>query len=178
MQNENINARQQDRERKAQLTPDLPPGMSEKEDFRPEAIPFPHEENCYPINNISLNQDSKKLHLRKLRYFTAQAEGKCLGINGIKLLAKTLQNEIIRLGYITTRVNLPEQNLSGRTLTFDIHAGHVGKIVLNKASGDDINLTSTLPFSVGDLLELSDLEQGSLNLQRVPGSRVNVQLLP
>lgn len=178
VQNENINARQQDRERKAQLAPDLPPGMSEKEDFRPEAIPFPHEENCYPIDNISLNQDSKKLHLRKLRYFTAQAEGKCLGINGIKLLAKTLQNEIIRLGYITTRVNLPEQNLSGRTLTFDIHAGHVGKIVLNKASGDDINLTSTLPFSAGDLLELSDLEQGSLNLQRVPGSRVNVQLLP
>ncbi|KKB06347.1 hypothetical protein [Pantoea anthophila] len=59
---------------------------------------------------------------------------------------------------------MPEQNLSGSTLTFDIDAGHVGKIVLNKASGDDINLTSALPFSAGDLPELSDLEQGSINL--------------
>jgi len=178
LQNGNIHGQQQDRDRKAQLMPEVGYGSSEKENFRPEAIAFPHEENCYPIDNIVLRQDSKKLRLGKLRYFTAQAEGKCLGITGIKLLAKTLQNEVIRLGYITTRVNLSEQNLSGRKLTFDIYGGHVGKIVLNEVDGDDINLTSTLPFSAGDLLELSDLEQGSLNLQRVPGSRVNVQLLP
>ncbi|MEB7540531.1 ShlB/FhaC/HecB family hemolysin secretion/activation protein [Pantoea anthophila] len=158
--------------------PDVQQGVSEIEVFRPEAIPFPHEENCYPVDRVILRQNSQKLRLEKLRYFTSQAEGRCLGIAGIRLLAKRVQNEIIRLGYITTRVDLPEQNLSDRQLTLDIYAGHVGKIVLKKASGDDINLISNLPFSAGDLLELSDLEQGSLNLQRVPGSWVNVELLP
>ena len=55
-----------------------------------------------------------------------------------------------------------------------INAGKVGKVILNKAAGGYINLTSTLPFKKGDVLELSDLEQGSLNLKRVPGSQVKV----
>ncbi|WIL42160.1 ShlB/FhaC/HecB family hemolysin secretion/activation protein [Pantoea agglomerans] len=176
--NGNINALQQDRVRKAQLMPEPQRAASEQQRFRAEEITFPHEEKCYLIDKVSLKQDNKKLHLEKLRYFTSQAEGKCLGIAGIKLLAKTLQNEIIRAGYITTRVNLPEQNLSGGELKFDINAGKVGKIVLNKSGDDYINLTSTLPFKAGDVLELSDLEQGSLNLQRVPGSQVNVNLVP
>ncbi|NEG59666.1 ShlB/FhaC/HecB family hemolysin secretion/activation protein [Pantoea agglomerans] len=177
-QSGNINALQQDRVRKEQLMPEPQRATSEKQSFRPEEIPFPHEENCYFIDKVVLSQDSKELHLERLRYFTSQAEGKCLGIAGIRLLAKTLQNEIIRAGYITTRVNLPEQNLSGRELKFEINAGKVGEIVLNKAGGDYINLTSTLPFKAGDVLELSDLEQGSLNLQRVPGSQVKVNLVP
>lgn len=177
-QSGNINALQQDRVRKEQLMPEPQRATSEKQSFRPEEIPFPHEENCYFIDKVVLSQDSKKLHLERLKYFTSQAEGKCLGIAGIRLLAKTLQNEIIRAGYITTRVNLPEQNLSGRELTFVINAGKVGKVILNKAGGDYINLTSTLPFKAGDVLELSDLEQGSLNLQRVPGSQVKVNLVP
>lgn len=177
-QSGNINALQQDRVRKEQLMPEPQRATSEKQSFRPEEIPFPQEENCYFIDKVALSQDSKELHLKRLIYFTSQAEGKCLGIAGIRLLAKTLQNEIIRAGYITTRVNLPEQNLSGRELKFEINAGKVGKIVLNKAGGDYINLTSTLPFKAGDLLELSDLEQGSLNLQRVPGSQVKVNLVP
>lgn len=177
-QNGNINALQQDRVRKEQLMPEPQRASSEKQRFRPEAIPFPNEEKCYLIEKVSLIQDSEKLQLERLNYFTAQAEGKCLGIAGIRLLAKTLQNEIIRAGYITTRVNLPEQNLSGRQLKFEINAGTVGKIILNKAGGDYINLSSTLPFKAGDVLELSDLEQGSLNLQRVPGSQVKVNLVP
>ncbi|WNK67087.1 ShlB/FhaC/HecB family hemolysin secretion/activation protein [Pantoea agglomerans] len=177
-QSNNINALQQDRVRKEQLMPEPQRATSEKQRFRPEEIPFPYEKKCYFINKVALRQDSKELHLERLRYFTSQAEGKCLGIAGIRLLAKTLQNEIIRAGYITTRVNLPEQNLSVRELKFEINVGKMGKIVLNKAGGDYINLTSTLPFKAGDVLELSDLEQGSLNLQRVPGSQVKVNLVP
>jgi len=177
-QNMNINVLQQDRVRKDQLMPEPQRATSDRQRFRPEEILFPLEANCYLIKKITLTLDSKNLRLAKLHYFTAQAEGKCLGIAGIRLLAKALQNEIIRAGYITTRVNLPQQNLSGGELKFDINAGKVGKIVLNKAGGDSINLTSTLPFKAGDVLELSDLEQGSLNLKRVPGSQVNVRLVP
>ncbi|ORM54437.1 hemolysin activator protein [Pantoea conspicua] len=168
----------QDRIRKEQLIPKPQQTPSDKQAVGHEEIRFPNEKICYKIDNVNLKPDSDKLHLEKLSYFTAQAEGKCLGIAGIRLLAKTLQNEIIRLGYITTRVNLPNQNLSAHTLNFEINAGKVGNIVVNKASGDYINLGNTLPLKEGDILELGDLEQGSLNLQRVPGSQVRINVLP
>jgi len=172
------NARQQDRIRKEQLMPKPQKSVSETQDFEREQIEFPAEKNCYPIDKVLLNQDNPELRLEKLRYFTSQAEGKCLGIVGIRLLAKTLQNEIIRLGYITTRVNLPDQNISSRALLLVINAGKVGSITLEKTRGDYINLGSTLPLKHGDVLRLSDLEQGSLNLQRVPGSQVKINLKP
>ncbi|MGK3143674.1 ShlB/FhaC/HecB family hemolysin secretion/activation protein [Pantoea sp. C2G6] len=177
-QNGDAHALEQDRIRKKQLIPQPQKSVSESQRFEREKIAFPAEQPCYPIDSVSLRQDNPALRLGKLRYFTSQAEGKCLGIAGIRVLAKTLQNEIIRLGYITTRVNLPDQNLSGRTLMFVINAGKVGKITLEKSRGDYINLQSTLPLKEGDILRLRDLEQGSLNLQRVPGSRVNIKLMP
>jgi len=176
--NSEANALLQDQIRKQQLIPKPQKSVSEKKGIERQAIRFPHESNCYQIDKVYLRQDSKKLHLEKLRYFTSQAEGQCLGIAGINLLAKTLQNEIIRLGYITTRVNLPNQNLSDHALTFEINAGKIGNIVVNKASGDYISLRNTLPLKAGDILELSDLEQCSFNLQRVPGSQVRINVSP
>lgn len=178
LQNEQTNAIQQDRVRREHLIPAPKLAPSEQQQFRPEIIHFPPEKNCYFIRRVLITQDSQHLYLGKLRYFTAQAEGRCMGISGIKLLAKTLQNEIIRAGYITARVDLPDQNLSDGELNFYIYAGKVGKIVLNPSGDNYINLNSTLPFKEGDVLTLSDLEQGSLNLQRVPGSRVKVSLVP
>lgn len=168
----------QDQIRKEQLIPKPGKSASEQKRIKHKEIAFPDESNCYTIEKVYLSPDNEKLNLEKLKYFTSQAEGKCLGIAGISLLAKTLQNEIIRLGYITTRVDLPNQNLSDHALTFEIYAGKIGNIVVNKASGDYINLRNTLPLKAGDILELSDLEQGSFNLQRVPGSRVKINLLP
>ena len=38
--------------------------------------------------------------------------GQCIGHNGINLIVKRLSNRIIDEGYITTRVGIPEQDLS------------------------------------------------------------------
>jgi len=139
---------------------------------------FPKEMPCYPVDKVKWTQDSPQLKLASLNNVTRQAEGECLGIKGIRLLASTLQNEIIRLGYITTRIDMPVQDLNRRTLQFDIKAGKVGKIKLAKGSSDYMSLKNTLPFGEGDLLNLSDLEQGSFNLQRTPGTTVKVQVAP
>jgi len=164
--------------RQAQLQPKTKDIRSEKGSGTTGKINFPTEKICYELDTVSYNSDSSNVNLGDINTLTSQAQGKCLGIAGIRLLAKALQDEVIRQGYITTRIVLPEQNLKSRELHFDIVSGRVGKIVLNKTGGDYISLKNTLPFRSGDVTNLRDLEQGSFNLQRVPGSSVKINLLP
>lgn len=168
----------QDKTRKDQLQQSEKETRSSKQEFNRSAINFPEESPCYLINNVYYKKDSEKLNLSTLNYFTNQAKKKCLGSKGIKLLADIMQNEIIRLGYITTRISLPQQNLNSHELHFDIISGNIGKIKLTEGGANYINLKNTLPLAEGDLLNLSDLEQGSFNLQRVPGSAVKISLIP
>ncbi|KAB8310475.1 ShlB/FhaC/HecB family hemolysin secretion/activation protein [Erwinia endophytica] len=169
---------EQDKIRKEHLQNTAKKSRSSKQEFNKTPIQFPEESPCYAIDNVYYKKDNDSLNIKTLDYFTHQAQGKCLGVKGIKLLADVMQNEIIRLGYITTRINMPEQNLNSRELHFNIVAGKIGKIKLEEGGANYINLKTTLPLDEGDLLNLSDLEQGSFNLQRVPGSKVKINLVP
>ena len=169
---------EQDKTRKDKLQKNEQETRSSQQDFSKSTVNFPEETPCYLINDVYYKKDNKKLNLSTLNYFTDQAKGKCLGSRGIKLLADIMQNEIIRLGYITTRISMPPQNLNSHELHFDIVSGNIGKIKLVEGGANYISLTNTLPLAEGDLLNLSDLEQGSFNLQRVPGSRVKITLTP
>lgn len=168
----------QDKNRKDRLQKTAKEDRSSKQGFDRKIINFPEEPVCYFINDIYYKKDNDQLKLKTLDYFTRQAKKKCLGRKGIKVLADVMQNEIIRLGYITTRISMPQQNLNNHELHFDIVSGNIGKIKLVEGGANYINLKNTLPLTEGDLLNLSDLEQGSFNLQRVPGSTVKIDLIP
>lgn len=178
LHDQSINQIEQDKNRKEKLLKTERGERSTKQETNKEIIHFPDEKTCYVIDKVSWKKDNSTLNLRTLDYFTHQAQGKCLGIKGIRLLTKVLQDEIIRLGYITTRINLPEQDLNKRELYFDINAGKISKIRLKEGGSNYINLKTTLPFREGDLLSLSELEQGSFNLQHVAGSQVRLNVIP
>ncbi len=173
-----INWNEQDKIRKQLLQSKMKENYSSRESPQKNTLIFPKEENCYKMNKVYYKKDNAGINLKTLDYFTHQAQGKCLGVKGIKLLADVIQNELIRLGYITTRLSMPEQDLNSHELHFDIVSGKVGKIKLAEGGANYINLKTSLPLSEGDLLNLSDLEQGSFNLQRVPGSAVKIDLIP
>ncbi|MFU9136430.1 ShlB/FhaC/HecB family hemolysin secretion/activation protein [Erwinia tasmaniensis] len=173
-----INPIEQDKARRDAVLPETKSVRSEKQNLTREKITFPIEENCFNINEIKIIKDDSRFNTGEMSWIIQQARGKCLGIESVRLLARTLQNEIIRMGYITTRINLPEQDISEGKLNFEVLTGKVGDIKLEKGGANFINLKSTLPFSTGDILRLRALEQGSANLQRVPGSSVKIKLLP
>lgn len=177
LHNQEASQTSQDNVLKAQLQPVVKDIISEKSTGAVKKLVFPLEKDCYKIDAVIYKADTKEINLQSVDTLVRQAQGKCLGIAGIRLLAREVQDEIIRQGYITTRINLPEQNLNSGELRFDIVSGKVGKVVLN-AGSDPVSLKNTLPFSNGDVMSLRDLEQGSFNLQRVPGSRVKMTLLP
>ncbi|MGF6192114.1 ShlB/FhaC/HecB family hemolysin secretion/activation protein [Serratia sp. 2723] len=141
-------------------------------------IDFPEEQPCFTIQRVELNKGDKIPHWLPLRKLTDQAQGRCLGIQGVKTLATALQNNLIRHGYITTRVMIPQQNLSEGLLTLDILPGTIGNVRLTDDSDKYVNLHTTFPGSQGDLLDLRAIEQGLENMQRIPDVVANISLHP
>ncbi|MGP3592763.1 POTRA domain-containing protein [Vagococcus sp. WN89Y] len=86
------------------LTPDVrlsPPSSSFGR------IAFPQEKTCFPIDQVELSGQDKLPHWLSLQRIANQAQGRCLGGQGINLLMSTLQNRLVDRGYITTRVLAP-----------------------------------------------------------------------
>jgi hemolysin activation/secretion protein len=103
--------------------------------------------------------------------------GQCVGKTGIDTLTKGLQQAILIRGYVTTRVLLPEQDLSKGMLTFALVPG-----VLHQLRFADPNTRGTLksafPARDGDLLDLRDLEQGLEQMKRVASQDVDMKIEP
>ncbi len=141
-------------------------------------ITFPAESVCLQIHQVAVNSSDSLPHWLTLRDLTVQAEGRCLGVEGVRALAVAMQNRLIGHGYITTRVVIPRQDLRQGKLTLTILPGTLGKFALTPESDDRVNLNATFPESPGDLLDLRGIEQGLENLQRIPGSTANIRLIP
>ncbi|KFG93500.1 membrane protein [Burkholderia paludis] len=103
--------------------------------------------------------------------------GQCVGKQGLDLLVKGLSQAILARGYVTTRVLLPEQDLSTGTLKFSLIPG-----VIRHVRFADEKLRGTwktaFPTRDGELLRLRDLEQGLEQMKRVSSQDVSMQIVP
>lgn len=152
--------------------------LDDKAEIKEDKLYFQPEQNCYEIKSIHLDAERKIANMRLLQQYVDQAVGQCLGIYGMETLAKGLQDKIIKIGYVTTRVNIPEQNISKGLLKLKIIPGTVDNIKLTDNSSEYISLFNTMPTEKGKVLNLRDLEQGLENLERIPGVKTNIELMP
>lgn len=88
-------------------------------------IDFPVEKPCFLIARVELQGQQALPHWLPLRRIASQAQGKCLGAQGINLLMSALQNRLVDHGYVTTRVLAPSQDLNSGTLRLVILPGYV-----------------------------------------------------
>ncbi|HEF8774421.1 TPA: ShlB/FhaC/HecB family hemolysin secretion/activation protein [Providencia stuartii] len=152
--------------------------LDDKAEIKEDKLYFQPEQNCYEIKSIHLDTERKIANMRLLQQYVDQAVGQCLGIYGMETLAKGLQDKIIKIGYVTTRINIPEQNISKGLLKLKIIPGTVDNIKLTDNSSEYISLFNTMPTEKGKVLNLRDLEQGLENLERIPGVKTNIELMP
>ncbi|WP_085489089.1 ShlB/FhaC/HecB family hemolysin secretion/activation protein [Paraburkholderia susongensis] len=103
--------------------------------------------------------------------------GQCVGKQGIDTLTKSLQQQILGRGYITTRVLLPEQDLSTGTLKFALVPGVINQIRFSDPATRG-TWKSAFPTRDGDVLNLRDLEQGLEQMKRVASQDVSMQIVP
>ncbi|MGU7785226.1 ShlB/FhaC/HecB family hemolysin secretion/activation protein [Burkholderia sp. PU8-34] len=103
--------------------------------------------------------------------------GQCVGKQGINVLVKGLSQAILSRGYVTTRVLVPEQDLSSGVLKLALIPG-----VIRHVRFADEKLRGTwktaFPTRDGELLNLRDLEQGLEQMKRVSSQDVSMQIVP
>ncbi|SFC13654.1 hemolysin activation/secretion protein [Cupriavidus sp. OV038] len=103
--------------------------------------------------------------------------GACVGKAGVELLVKGISQAILSKGYVTTRVLVPEQDLTTGMLKLALIPGVVGEI---RFAEPDLWGTwrTAFPTGPGELLNLRDLEQGLEQMKRVASQDVDMQIVP
>ncbi|MFM0393911.1 ShlB/FhaC/HecB family hemolysin secretion/activation protein [Paraburkholderia phytofirmans] len=152
---------------------------------------LPAEKPCFRIDSFTLEVPSnlpdavrsQGASERPLDRFAFAREwldyyrGQCVGKTGLDMLTKGLQQAILSDGYITTRVLLPEQNLSTGALKFALVPG----VIRNLRYADPSTRgtwKSAFPSRDGDMLNLRALEQGLEQMKRVSSQDVDMKIEP
>ncbi|WP_431825380.1 ShlB/FhaC/HecB family hemolysin secretion/activation protein [Burkholderia sp. F1] len=157
-----------------------------------EAYPaLPTETPCFRIDRFSLEVPSSLPDTAKAQGASAlpmdrfafarewlnHYAGQCVGKQGVDVLVKGLSQAILARGYVTTRVLVPEQDLSSGTLKLSLIPG-----VIRHVRFADEKLRGTwktaFPTGDGELLNLRDLEQGLEQMKRVSSQDVSMQIVP
>lgn len=147
------------------------------------------ESPCYPIHQITLTDYGSSTPQSQFQWAFDNAAQTlkftlphCFGGEGLGVLMKQIQNEIISRGYVTTRVVTEEQDLRGGKLVLTVIPGKVRNTIVadsgNVPRFTRLHALTALTFDSGDLLNIRDIEQSLENLKRVPTVEANIEILP
>ncbi|WP_201770241.1 ShlB/FhaC/HecB family hemolysin secretion/activation protein [Basilea psittacipulmonis] len=151
-----------------------------------------NESPCYAIQQISLIDYASSNNLSQSSQFQWALNKAvkqlnlqlphCFGVNGLSVLMKQVQNNIIERGYVTTRVVASEQDLNQGVFSLTIIPGRVRHTIIADASRipwfSKLTAKTAIAFEQGDILNVRDIEQSLENLKRVPTADANVEILP
>jgi hemolysin activation/secretion protein len=157
-----------------------------------ERIP-PNEAPCFTIKQIVLTGDAASQFTWAIKaadsvsanasYFGLNGKddpaiGQCLGAAGINIAMKRIQNAIIARGFVTTRVLAAPQDLKTGTLTLTLIPGRIHAIRFAPDTSRRATSWNAVPATVGDILNLRDIEQALENFKRVPTADADIQITP
>jgi len=142
---------------------------------------FPKQETpCFNINKISLTGENKQQFEFALAAVTEgedKAIGRCLGVQGINVVITRVQNEVIKNGFVTTRILALPQDLKSGELVLVVIPGRILNIRFESEAPQRL-LSSAIPTNEGEILNLRDLEQALENFKRVPTAEADFQIQP
>ena len=129
----------------------------------------------FPIAKVVLENESGRFYF--LRHIARDYEGRKLSLKEINEAVGKMNRELMQRGFSTSRVVIPEQNLSEGTLRLVLQVGRIHSVRF--ADGSDTLYTYNLfPFREGDVLNVRDIEQGLEQAKRLPSQDIIVKLLP
>lgn len=148
-----------------------------------------HEFPCYPIHQISLTDYGSTSPTSQFQWAFDKAADDlkltlphCFGGEGLGILMKQVQNNIIEKGYVTTRVVTEEQDLRSGKLNLTVIVGKVRHTIVADSGivprFTKLHALTAFTFSTGDILNVRDIEQSLENLKRVPTAEANIEILP
>jgi hemolysin activation/secretion protein len=142
---------------------------------------WPVETPCFPIREVVLQGDAQTAFAwlpETLNTGPGALNGQCLGHQGINQVQVHMQNALIDRGWITTRVVVPDQDLSTGRLTLQIIPGRLHAIRMANGTPVPAMVRHALPLQPGELLNLRAIEQALENFKRVPSQEADLQIEP
>ena len=130
--------------------------------------------NCLTINQIKVSNTNKYFDKEILK-ITQKYLGQCLNIDDIQNIVRDITNLYVNMGYITTRVILPEQDISLGHLQLEVVEGYIEAIdIANKHK----SIPPFIPLKINKVLSLRDIEQTYDHYSRVSSNDVNIIIQP
>ncbi|MBL0917444.1 MAG: ShlB/FhaC/HecB family hemolysin secretion/activation protein [Hydrogenophaga sp.] len=139
------------------------------------------EAPCFAIQRVLLQGDDAGSFgwvLNTLTQGPDAAIGRCLGPEGVSVAAARAQQHLMARGFVTSRVLIESQDLSGGTLVLTLLPGRISAIRFADGTPARGTWQNTLPARPGDILNLRDIEQALENLRRVPTVQSDIQITP
>lgn len=137
---------------------------------------LPEEALSFPIERLVLEGEEAQW-FSWVQDMLNQYNGRKIGIHGINKIVKRVTDALISRGYITTRILVPQQDLSQGTLRFILVPGKIHDIRFKDPSFKG-NWQNAFPTRPGEILNLRNLEQGLEQMKRVSSQDVNFELVP
>ncbi len=152
---------------------------------------LPAETPCFPIDRFSLDvptllpDAARRLGASALpldpfafaQDWLSHYAGQCIGKRGIETIVGALTETILSRGYVTTRVLVPQQDVSSGELKLTLIPGVIRALRFADPSMRGTWKTA-FPARSGDLLNLRALEQGLEQMKHVSSQDVDMQIVP
>ena len=155
-------------------TPDVRLTTARGTDFHRTDLPA--ERPCFRLGSVRL-EGTRLADFAWVQRYLDRYVGQCAGRRGIELIVRRTSDLIIDRGYVTTRVGVAAQDLSGGVLRLTLVPGVIRRIRYADATLSGAWQTA-LPMRPGDLLNLRDVEQGLEQMKRVPSQDVTIDIAP
>ncbi|WP_180171824.1 ShlB/FhaC/HecB family hemolysin secretion/activation protein [Acinetobacter sp. YH12023] len=142
------------------------------------------EEPCFNIQKIEISTgdsgvkvlDAFSFLMKTLNKKSSAIVGQCIGTQSLQNIVRFAQNELIKKGFVTTQIVVPEQDMTEGILSFQVVPGRISQIIHQGPQISQIQLNTAFPFKDGDILNIRDLDQALENLKKVSGLDVDIQI--
>ena len=129
----------------------------------------------FHISHIRIENQVERF--RFLERIARPYKDKELSLSDINKLIHAMNQSLMARGFSTSRIVVPEQNLSSGELRLVLQIGYIGTVRFAEGS-DALYWKNLFPFHEGDILNVRDIEQGIEQAKRLPSQDISVQLLP
>ena len=142
----------------------------------PPSSELPADESVrFRISHVTVEHQTERF--RFLERAARPYEGRELSLREINELVTAMNRTLMSRGFSTSRIAVPEQNLSSGELRLVLLVGYIHAVRFADDSAV-IYWKNLFPFREGDVLNVRDIEQGIEQAKRLPSQDISVRLLP
>lgn len=145
------------------------------------------ETPCFEISqvNIEVNDGSDNKATRAFNFLgnllnknKNKIVDQCIGTQSLQNIVKFAHNELIKKGFVTSQISVPEQDMTHGVLLLQIVPGRIDQIIHDGPSISALQLNMALPFKEGDILNIKKLDHALENLKKTVGLNVDIRIEP